>query len=81
MGSSREPGNLEITLLMGELEQQQGNPANAYVAFRRASRQDPASLRAVSGLALSAEAPGFEQEAEAAYQRWQALEGPERAGH
>ena len=77
---SRQPSHLAATILLGELEQRRGNPADAYVAFRRAARQDPENVRAVSGLALSAEALGFEAEANEAYERWEALEDPDWAG-
>ncbi len=69
------PGNFEAALQLGRLEQQRGNAADAYVAFRRAAALAPDDVRAVSGLALSAEALGFEDEAAEAYARWEALEG------
>ena len=70
-GSPRDP---EISILVGELEQERGNLPDAYVAFRRASKLGPEEIRAWSGLALSAEALGFESEAAGAYARWAQLE-------
>jgi len=71
------PSDPEISVLLGELEQRRGNLSDAYVAFRRASQLDPDEVRAWSGLALSAEALGFEAEAQTAYARWAELEGEE----
>jgi len=68
------PGDPEVSILLGELEQGRENLADAYVAFRRASKLAPDEIRAWSGLALSAEALGFEEEAARAYERWAQLE-------
>ena len=68
------PGDPGISILLGELEQRRGNLPDASVAFRRASQLGPDEIRAWSGLALSAEALGFEIEAETAYARWARLE-------
>ena len=68
------PSDVETSILLGELEQGRGNLPDAYVAFRRASQLGPGEIRAWSGLALSAEALGFETEAVDAYARWAQLE-------
>jgi tetratricopeptide (TPR) repeat protein len=68
------PGDPEVSILLGELEQGRENLPDAYVAFRRASKLAPDEIRAWSGLALSAEALGFEEEAAKAYARWAELE-------
>ena len=67
-------GDPEISVLLGELEQRRENLPDAYVAFRRASQLAPDEIRAWSGLALAAEALGFEEEAADAYERWAQLE-------
>jgi len=64
-------GGLWIDL--AEIERDRQNIADAYVAFRRASTLEPTDVRAVSGLALSAENLGFSEEARAAYERWAEL--------
>ena len=69
--SPRDP---QISVLLGELEQSRENLPDAYVAFRRASKLDPDEIRAWSGLALAADALGFEEEAADAYERWAELE-------
>ncbi len=58
---------------LAEIERDRENIADAYVAYRRASALAPTDLRAVSGLALSAENLGFSEEASAAYARWAEL--------
>lgn len=68
------PGDAEAWIEIGELETQRGNIADAYVAFRRAAQLAPDDIRAVSGLALSADSLGFDAEAEAAYAAWAELE-------
>jgi len=68
------PRHTEAAIRLGQLEQERGNPADAYVAFRRAANLAPEDIRAVSGLALTAEALGFDSEATAAYERWEGLE-------
>jgi Flp pilus assembly protein TadD len=70
----RDPDDPEISIRIGELELAAGNTADAYVAFRRAAALSPDDVRAVSGLALAADALGFDDEARAAYARWEALE-------
>ncbi len=80
----RDPDDPEISIAIGRIELERGNPRDAYVAFRRAAALAPDDLRAVSGLALSADALGFDDEAAAAYERWGELErssgaGPDRA--
>ena len=69
------PGDPETAIRLGELEQRRGNATDAYVAFRRAVSLAPEDVRAVSGLALSAEALGFDDEAARAYERWEELDG------
>jgi len=68
------PTDAEIWVDLGDLESERDNTADAYVAYRRASELAPRNLRAVAGLALAAERLGFQEEAEAAYARWAALE-------
>ena len=66
--------DLQAWLLIGRLETDRENAADAYIAYRNASRVAPDEIRAVAGLALAAERMGFDEEAEAAYARWAALE-------
>jgi tetratricopeptide (TPR) repeat protein len=68
------PADPEVSVMIGEIEQKRSNVADAYVAFRRATQLDPKEIRAWSGLALSAEALGFEEEAADAYAQWARLE-------
>jgi Flp pilus assembly protein TadD len=68
------PRDPEISILLGELERDRDNLPDAYVAFRRAAELAPDDVRAISGLALSAEALGFEREANDAYAQWSRLE-------
>ncbi|MEE9608723.1 MAG: tetratricopeptide repeat protein [Myxococcota bacterium] len=68
------PSDAELWIQLGELENSRENIADAYVAFRRATELAPDDVRAVSGLALSADNLGFDEEAEAAYARWTELE-------
>lgn len=68
------PGDPEVWIRLGELEKTRSNVADAYVAYRRASELAPEDIRAVSGLALTADSLGFEAEAEQAYARWAELE-------
>jgi len=58
---------------LAEIERDRENIADAYVAYRRASKLVPTDVRAVSGLALSAENLGFSEEASTAYARWAEL--------
>ena len=59
---------------LAEIERARENTADAYVAYRRASTLAPTDLRAISGLALTAENLGFSEEASAAYAKWAELE-------
>jgi Flp pilus assembly protein TadD len=68
------PGDPEIWIELGDLEKGRENIQDAYVAYRRAAELAPDDLRAVSGLALTADSLGFEDEAEEAYERWTELE-------
>lgn len=68
------PSDPEVSILLGEIEQSRENLPDAYVAFRRAAKLAPDEIRAWSGLALSAEALGFSEEAADAYERWAELE-------
>jgi Flp pilus assembly protein TadD len=68
------PSDPEIWIALGDIETQRDNTADAYVAYRRAAELAPREIRAVAGLALAADNLGFEEEAEAAYARWAALE-------
>lgn len=68
------PSDPETSILLGEIEQGRENIEDAYVAFRRATQLAPDDIRAWSGLALSAEALGFEEEAAQAYAEWARLE-------
>ena len=79
------PADPEIWIALGDLEKGRENIQDAYVAYRRAAELAPDDLRAVSGLALTADSLGFEDEAEQAYERWSELERGDRviprAGH
>jgi len=68
------PSDPEISIQLGEIEQSRENVEDAYVAFRRATQLAPNEIRAWSGLALSSEALGFENEAAQAYAEWARLE-------
>jgi cytochrome c-type biogenesis protein CcmH/NrfG len=68
------PSDANLFILLGEIEQSRENVEDAYVAFRRATQLGPDEIRAWSGLALSAEALGFEEEAAEAYAEWARLE-------
>ena len=59
---------------LGDLENGRENVADAYVAYRRAAELAPEDIRAVSGLALTADSLGFDEEARLAYARWAELE-------
>ena len=78
MAFDQAPADPEISVALGELEQQRENLPDAYVAFRRATELAPGDIRAWSGLALAAEALGFENEAVDAYARWAELERQEQ---
>ncbi len=58
---------------LAEIERDRENTADAYVAYHRASTLAPTDVRAISGLALSAENLGFSEEARAAYAKWAEL--------
>lgn len=74
MAQEIAPSDPEATIRIGELEQRRARPDDAYVSFRRATMLAPEDQRAWRGLALTAEALGFEAEAERAYARWAELE-------
>jgi tetratricopeptide (TPR) repeat protein len=67
------PRDGTLWLELAEIERDRQNIADAYVAFRRASSLAPTDIRAVSGLALSAENLGFVEEASDAFARWAEL--------
>lgn len=69
------PHNPATWLDLGEIERGRENVPDAYVAYRRASELAPDDIRAVSGLALTADSLGFRDEARGAYARWAELEG------
>ncbi len=73
-GLALAPRDARLWVVLGELERERENTSDAYVAFRRAVSLDPRNLRAISGLALTASALGFDEEAESAYARWTELE-------
>ncbi len=58
---------------LAKIERDRENIADAYIAYRRASALAPTDVRAISGLALSAEILGFSEEARAAYAKWAEL--------
>ena len=68
------PDDAEAWILLGELENGRGNLDDAYVAYRRAEKLAPNDVRAVSGLALTADSLGFTEEAQRAYAHWSELE-------
>ena len=68
------PSDPESWIALGEMETRRGKPSDAYVAFRRAVNLAPEDLRAVSGLALTADSLGFDEEADHAYARWTELQ-------
>ena len=67
------PSDGALWIDLAEIERDRDNTADAYVAFRRASALAPTDVRAISGLALSAENLGFSEEASAAYAKWAEL--------
>jgi tetratricopeptide (TPR) repeat protein len=67
------PRDSALWIELAEIERDRENTADAYVAYRRASALAPNDVRAVSGLALSAENLGFSEEASAAYAKWAEL--------
>jgi tetratricopeptide (TPR) repeat protein len=74
MAQEIAPSDAEASIRIGEIEQRRERNDDAYVAFRHATALAPDELRAWRGLALTAEALGFEAEAERAYARWAELE-------
>lgn len=70
----KAPQDPETSILLGEIEQRRDKPGEAYVAFRRAAQLAPDDPRAVGGLALTAEALGFDKEASDAYATWAELD-------
>ena len=66
--------DVTILLELADRERDRDNVADAYVAYRRASTLEPNDLRAVTGLARSADALGFTEEARAASDRSAQLE-------
>lgn len=74
MAEEIAPADGRAAVRIGSLEQRRGRIDDAYVAFRRATMLAPEDQRGWRGLALSAEALGFEAEAEKAYARWAELE-------
>jgi Flp pilus assembly protein TadD len=74
MAEEIAPSDGEAAVRIGLLEQRRARADDAYVAFRRATMLASDDLRAWRGLALTAEALGFEAEAERAYARWAELE-------
>ena len=60
------PEEAESWILLGKIENDRENVADAYVAYRRAAELAPDQIRAVAGLALAADSLGFEEEAEEA---------------
>ena len=70
-------GGLWIDL--AKIERDRENIADAYVAYRRAAALAPTDVRAISGLALSAENLGFFEEASAAYAKWAELKRNSRS--
>jgi tetratricopeptide (TPR) repeat protein len=72
------PNDPSLWMALGDLETGRQNDSDAYVAYRRAAKLEPDDMRAASELSRTAEALGFSEEAEAAYERWESLK--ERAG-
>ena len=68
------PSEPESWIALGEVERRRHNTPDAYVAFRRAVELAPRDVRAVSGLALTADSLGFDEEADLAYAHWAELE-------
>jgi tetratricopeptide (TPR) repeat protein len=74
MAAELDPSSGEAVIQIGEIEQRRQRIDDAYIAFRRAISIAPNDLRSWKGMALTAEALGFEAEAEKAYARWAELE-------
>jgi Flp pilus assembly protein TadD len=77
----KAPRDPETSILLGEIEQRRDKPGEAYVAFRRAAQLAPDDPRAVGGLALTAEALGFDKEARDAYATWADIDAAAAAEH
>ena len=69
------PADAEAWIQLADLERGRENTTDAYVAYRQASELAPDDIRAVSGLALTADSLGFRSEAADAYNRWTEIEG------
>ena len=67
------PSDPESWIALGSIEKRRGSASDAYVAYKRAAELAPEDLRAVSGLALSADSLGFDEEADRADARWTEL--------
>jgi cytochrome c-type biogenesis protein CcmH/NrfG len=74
MATRLSPNDPGVWLQLADLELGRQNDADAYVAYRRAAKLEPDNMHAVSGFAQAAESLGFSEEAEAAYERWEALQ-------
>ena len=68
------PHDVQSWIVLGQIESERWNITDAYVAYRRATELAPDDIRAVSGLALAADALGFDEEASRSYARWAELE-------
>ena len=68
------PQDAAAWVQLADLERKRENITDAYVAYRRAAELAPEDIRAVSGLALTADSLGFDDEARDAYARWAELE-------
>jgi len=74
------PENAESWIELGEIESERSNVSDAYVAYRRAAQLAPNEIRALRGLALTADSLGFKDEAEDAYARWAEVENEHKFG-
>ena len=72
------PENPESWIELGEIESERSNVSDAYVAYRRAAQLAPHEIRALRGLALTADSLGFKDEAEDAYARWAEAENEQK---
>ena len=68
------PRDEPLWIELADLELDRENVADAYVAYRTAAKLEPTDLRAVSGLAITAENLGFTEESRAARARRAELE-------
>ena len=68
------PRDESLWIELADLELDRKNVADAYVAYRAAAKLEPTNLRAVSGLAITAEDLGFTEESRAARARRAELE-------